>query len=114
MLAQKILLCKSFLRVYFTTMREKEVEVYFDWAVQRMGGRTWKFTSPGRKGVADRIACLPDGQTWFVELKTKGGRLSELQKLFQTEMALLRQNYTCLWTKEQVDGFITTVSRDSR
>jgi len=95
-------------------MREKEIEVYFDWAVQRIGGRTWKFTSPGRKGVADRIACLPDGQTWFVELKTKGGRLSELQKLFQTEMALLRQNYTCLWTKEQVDGFITTLSRDSR
>jgi hypothetical protein len=90
-------------------MREKEIEIYFDWAVQRIGGRTWKFTSPGRKGVADRIACLPDGQTWFVELKTKGGRLSELQKLFQTEMALLRQNYTCLWTKEQVDGFITTV-----
>ncbi len=95
-------------------MREKEIEVYFDWAVQRIGGRTWKFTSPGRKGVADRIACLPDGQTWFVELKTKGGRMSELQKLFQSEMALLRQNYACLWTKEQVDGFITTVSRDSR
>ena len=87
-------------------MREKEIEVYFDWAVQRIGGRTWKFTSPGRKGVADRIACLPDGQTWFVELKTKGGRLSELQKLFQTEMALLRQNYACLWTKEHVDEWV--------
>ena len=51
-------------------MREKEIEIYFDWAVQSIGGRTWKFTSPGRKGVADRIACLPDGQTWFVEVKT--------------------------------------------
>ena len=87
-------------------MKEKEIEIYFDWAVQRVGGRTWKFTSPGRKGVADRIACLPDGQTWFVELKTKGGRLSELQKLFQTEMALLGQSYACLWTKEHVDEWI--------
>ena len=94
-------------------MREKEVEIYFDWAVQRIGGRTWKFTSPGRKGVADRIACLPDGQTWFVELKTKGGRLSELQKLFEMDMMMLRQNYACLWTKEQVDEWaIQTEKRD--
>jgi hypothetical protein len=63
-------------------MREKIVENHFVWAVERIGGKTYKFTSPGRKGVADRIACLPDGSTWFVELKTKGGRLSVLQKMF--------------------------------
>jgi hypothetical protein len=87
-------------------MKEKIVENHFVWAVERVGGKTYKFTSPGRKGVADRIACLPDGQTWFVELKTKGGRLSALQKLFETDMMLLRQNYACLWTKEQVDEWI--------
>ena len=91
-------------------MREKEIEKHFCWAVERLGGRTYKFTSPGSKGVADRIACLPDGSTWFVELKTKGGRLSVLQK----DMALMRQNYACLWTKEQVDAFAQTLSRDSR
>jgi len=110
----KIIVVQMFFTCILRGMREKEIETYFDWAVQRIGGRTWKFTSPGRKGVADRIACLPDGQTWFVELKTKGGRLSELQKLFEMDMMLLRQNYACLWTKEQVDAFITTVSRDSR
>ena len=92
-------------------MKESEVERHFVWAVERAGGKTWKFTSPGRKGVADRIACLPDGQTWFVELKTKGGRLSPLQQLFASDMAVLRQNYACLWTKEQIDGFVATVSR---
>jgi hypothetical protein len=55
--------------------------------------------------VADRIACLPDGSTWFVELKTKGGKLSELQKVFAADMARLNQRYVCLWTKEQVDEF---------
>jgi hypothetical protein len=95
-------------------MKESEVEKYFVWTVERMGGKTWKFTSPGRKGVADRIACLPDGTTWFVELKTKGGRLSELQKLFADEVLALNQRYVCLWTKEQIDGFVTTVSRASR
>jgi hypothetical protein len=87
-------------------MKEKIVENHFVWAVERIGGKTWKFTSPGRKGVADRIACLPDGSTWFVELKTKGGRLSALQKMFMSDMALLNQNYACLWTIEQVDEWL--------
>ena len=95
-------------------MKEKIVENHFVWAVERAGGKTWKFTSPGRKGVADRIACLPDGSTWFVELKTKGGRLSALQKMFMSDMALLNQNYMCLWTTEQIDEFIKTLPRRSR
>jgi hypothetical protein len=91
-------------------MKEKIVENHFVWAVERIGGKTWKFTSPGRKGVTDRIACLPDGSTWFVELKTKGGRLSALQKMFMSDMALLNQNYMCLWTTEQVDEWVKSVS----
>ena len=87
-------------------MKESEVERHFVWAVERAGGKAWKFTSPGRKGVADRIACLPDGQTWFVELKTKGGRLSPLQKLFAADMQALNQRYACLWTKEQIDEWM--------
>jgi hypothetical protein len=87
-------------------MLEKEIEKYFVWAVERAGGKTYKFTSLGRKGVADRIACLPDGSTWFVELKTKGGRLSVLQKMFMSDMALLNQKYACLWTIEQVDEWL--------
>ena len=91
-------------------MKEKIVENHFVWAVERIGGKTWKFTSPGRKGVADRIACLPDGATWFVELKTKGGGLSELQKMFMSDMALLKQNYACLWTIEQIDEWIKSAT----
>jgi hypothetical protein len=87
-------------------MKEKIVENHFVWAVERIGGKTYKFTSPGRKGVADRIACLPDGSTWFVELKTKGGRLSALQKMFMSDMTLLNQKYACLWTIEQVDEWL--------
>jgi hypothetical protein len=92
-------------------MKEKIVENHFVWAVERIGGKTYKFTSPGRKGVADRIACLPDGSTWFVELKTKGGRLSVLQKMFMSDMALLNQKYACLWTTEQIDEFIKTLPK---
>jgi hypothetical protein len=89
-------------------MLEKEIENYFVWTVERAGGRTYKFKSPTQRGVSDRLVCMPDGSTWFVELKTKGGRLSELQKRFADDVIALRQNYVCLWSKEMIDEWINT------
>ena len=90
-------------------MRESEVEQYLVWHVARMGGVAYKFKSVNHRGVSDRIVCLPDGQTWFVELKTKGGRLAPLQRLFAQDMERLGQRYACLWTKEQVDAWVATL-----
>ena len=84
-------------------MKESEIERHFVWAVETMGGKTYKFTSPGNRGVADRVACLPDGSTWFVELKTKGGRLSKLQELFGATMRQLNQNYTVIWNIQGIE-----------
>jgi hypothetical protein len=56
--------------------------------------------------VADRIACLPNGQTWFIELKKPGGRLSPLQEIFGEQMAAMNQHYAVLWSKEDVDGWV--------
>lgn len=92
-------------------MRESTIEKYFVAQVKALGGMAYKFTSPAHRGVADRVVCLPDGSTWFVELKAPGGRLSELQKIFQSDMARMRQNYACLWSKDHVDEFIKTLPR---
>ena len=87
--------------------REAEIEKYFCWAVASIGGKTYKFKSISQRGVADRIACLPNGDTWFVEIKRpKGGILLPLQELFAEEMYTLKQKYACLWTKEQVMQWI--------
>lgn len=85
---------------------EKNIEAHLVKSVRRLGGVAYKFVSPAHRGVADRVVCLPNGSTWFVELKTEGGRLSPLQKVFADEMARLRQNYCVLWSKEQVDKWI--------
>jgi hypothetical protein len=87
-------------------MRESTIEKYFVAQVKALGGVAYKFTSPAHRGVADRVACLPDGSTWFVELKAPGGRLSPLQKHFQSEMARMNQTYACLWSKEHVEEWI--------
>jgi hypothetical protein len=44
-----------------------------------------------------------------VELKTTGGRLSELKKVFREDMLRLGQNYVVLWTKEDVDQWLTSL-----
>lgn len=87
-------------------MRESEIERYFDWAVRMGGGKTYKFKSPTQAGVTDRIACLPNGQTWFVELKAPNGRLRPLQAQFADDMRALNQRHAILWNKEQVDRWI--------
>ena len=84
-------------------MTEKEIEAYFVKRVKAMGGYAYKFRSVTQRGVADRIACMPNGQAWFVELKKEGGRLSALQEIFSEEMAHTNQHYACLWSKEDVD-----------
>jgi hypothetical protein len=35
-------------------------------------------------------------------LKTKGGRLSPLQKMFAAEVLGLKQKHTVLWNKEEI------------
>ena len=89
---------------------EKQIEAYLVRRVKELGGVAYKFTSPAHRGVSDRIVCMPDGTTWFVELKAPGGRLSPLQKHFQSEMARLRQRYVCLWSKEDVDEWAKSIS----
>jgi hypothetical protein len=88
-------------------MLEKDIEKYFMRRVAQIGGRAYKFVSPSNRGVSDRVVCLPDGTTHFIELKRPGGKLSELQRRFAIEMMTLGQNYDCLWSKEEVDKWIS-------
>jgi hypothetical protein len=87
-------------------MLERDVEAYFRKAVAAAGGVAFKFVSPSHRGVSDRIVCL-HGQTWFVELKRPGERLSSLQKVFAAEMERLGQNYTVLSSKREIDEWIS-------
>ena len=90
-------------------MLEKNIEAYLVKRVKEIGGMAYKFVSPAHRGVADRVVCLPNGVVWFVELKAPGGRLSPLQKVFEDDMARLRQRYVCLWSTEQVDAWVKTL-----
>ena len=48
---------------------EKQVERYLCRRVRRIGGRAYKWTSPGCRGVPDRLVFFPGGGIVPVELK---------------------------------------------
>jgi hypothetical protein len=46
---------------------------------------------------------------WFVEVKTKSGYLSPLQRVFRDDMSLMGCNYCTLYGAEDVDHFLDWV-----
>lgn len=62
-------------------MLEREIEKILVGEVSKLGGRTYKWVSPGNDGVPDRIVIFPNQRPIFVELKTDTGKLTALQKV---------------------------------
>ncbi len=62
-------------------MLEKEIEKVLVAKVKELGGRAYKWTSPGNSGVPDRMVILPGRPPIFVELKTDKGKLTRLQMM---------------------------------
>lgn len=59
---------------------EKQVESYLKQKVEETGGLCYKFMSPGRVAVPDRICVFPSGLLAFVECKGNKGKLTPKQK----------------------------------
>ena len=85
---------------------ERDIERYLVRRTIEQGGVAYKWVSPGRVGVADRIVLLPGGVVWFVELKTVKGRLSPWQKVFAADMRRMGMNYIVIRSKEEVDAYL--------
>lgn len=92
-----------------STDSEKAVESHLVKRMREIGGRAYKWVSPGTGGVPDRICVFPGGRIEFVELKGKGGRESALQKHRFTELSKLRRPVWVLWSRGQVDLFMDIV-----
>lgn len=60
--------------------RENQIEAKLRKKVKELGGRAYKFVSPGNAGVPDRLVVLPGGKIGFAEIKRPGGTARKLQK----------------------------------
>ena len=62
--------------------REKEVEAYLRKTIRRHEGLPYKFVSPGRRGVPDRVPVIPcfDPSIQFIEVKAPGKEPEDYQE----------------------------------
>ena len=73
-------------------MTEREIEKIFVKEVEKLGGKAFKWISPGNTGVPDRIVIFPHTRPVFVELKRKEGHLTPVQRAQLKVLSNLGQN----------------------
>lgn len=82
-------------------MKEKDIEKILVGEVKKLGGRAYKWVSPGNDGVPDRIVVFPDRPPVFVELKSDTGKLSPLQEV---QINRLRELGQAVFVVKGIDG----------
>ena len=88
-------------------MRESKVENYLLDQCTNQGWPCWKFVSPGRVGVPDRVVLLPERKVAWVEVKGTGGVLSSAQRRLIVKMFEHGLPVSVVRCYEDVDEFIT-------
>lgn len=80
---------------------ESALETYFRTVVRRAGGHTFKL-APTEAGVPDRLAVMPGGRVFLVELKTEAGKLSPIQGVWHNRMRRLGVDVAVLRGREAI------------
>jgi hypothetical protein len=93
-------------------MTEREIERRMREMIKQRGGLTYKFTSPQNPGVPDRIVITPRGVIWFVELKSKNGRLSKMQCWQTAELEERNANVRVIRGWNEAEAFVREVMPD--
>lgn len=96
------------IRSDFTEMLESKIEREFRKQIQAIGGKAFKFSSPGNNGVPDRIV-LYKGRCYFVELKKPGEDLTPLQKVVHKQFKKLGFEVYKVDSLERISEFIKKV-----
>lgn len=82
---------------------EKMIERYLCDSVKQMGGVCLKYSNAGMVGYPDRICLLSGGVIFWVELKSKDGRLNEVQKIRIRQLRSMGHTVNVCRSKEDVD-----------
>ena len=85
--------------------RENNVEAFLRKKLSKMNVNCYKIIPDNCTGLPDRLVTLPNGRCIWVELKTDGGALSEIQKYRHRELREQGQEVAVVWSKEEADKF---------
>lgn len=95
-------------------MLESKIEAWLNDQIKKIGGKSYKFTSPGNPGVPDRIYLLPDGKIYFVELKRVIGKLSNVQIWQREQFKEMGVDIRLIYGMEQAKEFIKELKDEAK
>ncbi len=87
-------------------MRERLLEQVLRRQAQKQNILVCKFVSPATRGVPDNVVIWPDGQLDFVELKTKTGKLSDLQRYWLRRLTDMHQDCYVLYGASDISEYL--------
>ena len=90
-------------------MRETEIEKKLKARIELIGGKCFKFVSPGMNGMPDRICVLPGGEVFFVETKAPGKKPRPLQEKRHRELRAFGHKVYVVDTEEDISGVLEEV-----
>ena len=88
---------------------ERDVERRLVEGIKALGGIAYKFTSPQRRSVPDRLCVLPGGKMVFVECKRPGGKVTGAQAREIARLKVLGHWATVVHSYEEVDDLLQTL-----
>lgn len=88
--------------------REASIEKYLTNKIKSIGGKCYKFVSPGYSGMPDRIAVC-SGFVMFIEVKRPGAKPRKLQSDRHLELQKLGAETATVSTKEEVNRVVNYI-----
>jgi len=88
---------------------ERDIERYLVRRVKDLGGVAYKFTSPSRRGVPDRLCVFPDGISVFIECKAPKKIPTVLQAHEIERLRNLGQQVFVVDSKESIDEIVDSI-----
>lgn len=93
-------------------MLESKIEAWLNDQIKKLGGKSYKFVSPGNPGVPDRIYLFPQGRVYFVELKRVIGKLSNVQVWQREQFLSMGVDFRIIYGMEQAKDFIKELKNE--
>lgn len=90
-------------RLLPSEQKEHHIESYLVKRIKELEGIAYKFTSPQRRSVPDRLCVLPDGHVLFIECKRPGEEPTPSQWRELSRLNDLGQWVYVVNTKSEVD-----------
>lgn len=92
-------------------VRERHIEELLCKEVRNVGGKAFKFVSPGIIGVPDRLILIPKGIIVFVELKAPGKKPRTSQRVVMRRMYHMGVRVATIDNTETAKRFIELIRR---